>query len=310
MSEEKKDVYSTNPDDYVLRTEIGRGAFATVYLATCVPLGKEVAIKILDLDQLDASWEEIRKEITVMGLLSHPNVVRYLCSFVVEKEIWLVMPLLAAGSCMDIMRRHYPQGYNDEILIATLLKEALKGLLYFHKDGRVHRDVKAGNILISAEGQVQLGDFGVAGTLIEAGDKKPRRTFVGTPCWMAPEVMEQAHGYDYKADIWSFGITALELAFGRPPYANYQPMKVMLLTLQEDPPTPAIYEDNPKKMSKSFRDMISKCLKKDPSKRPSAEKLMEHKFFKQAKDSEYVKEKLLNVIPPPVRNPLFFSQSS
>lgn len=120
-----------------------------------------------------------------MGMLKHPNVVRFLCSFVVEREIWLVMPLLAGGSCADIMKRNFPSGLNDEVLIATILRETLKGLLYFHKDGRIHRDVKAGNVLISNEGEVQIADFGVAGTLVEAGDrKKTRRTFVGTPCWM------------------------------------------------------------------------------------------------------------------------------
>eukprot|EP00475_Leptophrys_vorax_P026065 TRINITY_DN3652_c0_g1_i1.p1 TRINITY_DN3652_c0_g1~~TRINITY_DN3652_c0_g1_i1.p1 ORF type:complete len:422 (-),score=113.53 TRINITY_DN3652_c0_g1_i1:47-1276(-) len=292
--------YPTNSEEYILKAEIGKGAFATVYLATCTTLNSDVAIKILDLDELDANWEEVRKEIAVMGMLNHPNVVRFLCSFVVEREIWLVMPLLAGGSCADIMKRNFPQGLNDEVLIATILKETLRGLLYFHKDGRIHRDVKAGNILISSEGDVQIADFGVAGTLVEAGDrKKTRRTFVGTPCWMAPEVMEQSQGYDYKADIWSFGITALELAYGRPPYSQYQPMKVMLLTLQESPPTPDVYEDNPKKVSKHFRDLVTKCLKKEPTKRPTAEKLLEHKFFKLAKDKQYVIDHLLNLVPRP-----------
>jgi serine/threonine-protein kinase OSR1/STK39 len=159
---------------------------------------------------------------------------------------------------------------------------------------------QAGNVLISSDGEVQIADFGVAGTLVEAGDrKKTRRTFVGTPCWMAPEVMEQSQGYDYKADIWSFGITALELAYGRPPYSQYQPMKVMLLTLQEPPPTPEVYEDNPKKISKHFRDLVAKCLKKEPGKRPTAEKLLEHKFFKLAKDNKYVVDHLLNLVPRP-----------
>lgn len=292
--------YPTDPEEYVLKAEIGRGAFATVYMAYCKSIDKDVAIKILDLDELDANWDEVRKEISIMGMLNHPNVVKYLCSFVVEREIWLVMPLMAGGSCADIMKRNYPQGYLDETLIATILKETLQGLLYFHKDGRIHRDVKAGNILISSEGEIQIADFGVAGTLIEAGDrKKARRTFVGTPCWMAPEVMEQTHGYDYKADIWSFGITALELAHGRPPYSQYQPMKVMLLTLQEPPPTCDVYEDSTKKLSKSFKDLVAKCLQKDPTKRPTAAKLLEHKFLKQAKNSSYVVESLLSKIPKP-----------
>lgn len=209
-----------------------------------------------------------QKEIAVMGLLNHPNVVRCLCSFVVDQEIWLVMPLLSGGSCADIMKRNFPKGFDDEYLIATILREALQGLAYLHKDGRIHRDVKAGNILISTDGEVQIADFGVAGTLVEAGDRrKHRKTFVGTPCWMAPEVMEQTSGYDQKADMWSFGITAFELAFGSPPYAQFQPMKVMILTLQEEPPTPEVYQDNQKRFSRSFRSMVAACLKKDPSKR-------------------------------------------
>lgn len=223
---EEKKIYPMEADSYVLRAEIGRGAFASVYMATCPELQEDVAVKILALDELQTSWDEVRKEITMMHSLLHPNVVRCYCSFVVGKEIWLIMPLLSGGSCADILKKNFPNGFDDEALIATLLRNTLLGLEYFHNNGSIHRDVKAGNILISAEGEVQMADFGVAGSMIEAGLRRDRQTFVGTPCWMAPEVMEQQEGYSYSADIWSFGITAMELAYGRPPYSHYQPMKV------------------------------------------------------------------------------------
>jgi len=140
-------------------------------------------------------------------------------------------------------------------------------------------------------------------------EKKIRQTFTGTPCWMAPEVMEQTNGYDYKADIWSFGITAMELAYGTAPYAKFQPMKVLLLTLQEEPPTCDIYKDTTHKFSKHFYSLISKCLRKDPLKRPNATKLLSHKFFKKAKDASYIAQQIfkkLPAVPPP--NPLAIKQ--
>ena len=234
-----------------------------------------------------------------MSLLHHPNVVKIKTSFIVNSDLWIVMPLLQAGSCASLMKHLAPNGFKDEALIATILRETLQGLMYFHKDGRIHRDLKAGNILIGAQGEVQLADFGVAGTLMENGDrKKNRQTFTGTPCWMAPEVMEHTNGYDEKADIWSFGITAMELGYGRAPYAKYQPMKVMLLTISEDPPTPDIYKDNSYQFSKNYASLIAKCLRRDTKKRPTAKKLMEHKFFKVARGREYIIEKLVSRLPP------------
>jgi len=290
--------YPSSADAYILLSEIGRGAFATVYRAKLKIRHEEVAVKILDLEELNTNWDEIRKDIQIMRSMQHPNVVPVYTAFVEEEELWIVMPLLAAGSCANIMKQLYPHGIKDEGVIAYILFEVLKGLQYFHKNDKIHRDVKAGNILLSRHGEVQLADFGVAGTLMENGDrKKNRSTFVGTPCWMAPEVMEQSRGYNSKADIWSFGITAMELGYGRAPYATYPPMKVLLMTMQEDPPTCEIYKD-PFRFSRHFQDMISKCLRKDISRRYSAEKLMKHKFFEHMAPVSHVIEKLIRPLPP------------
>ena len=120
------------------------------------------------------------------------------------------MPILSAGSCLDVLRLNFPSGCIDEAVIATLLKETLEGLKYFHENQQIHRDIKAGNILLDMEGNVYISDFGVSASL-KRGQK--RKTLVGSPCWMAPEVMEQV-GHDYSADVWSVGVTAIELAEG------------------------------------------------------------------------------------------------
>lgn len=288
--------YSAIASDYKLLEEIGYGASATVYRAIYLPFNEVVAVKCLDLDRCNSNLDDIRKEAQTMSLIDHPNVIRAFCSFVVDRNLWVVMPFMAEGSCLHLMKIAYPDGF-EESAISSILKETLKALEYLHRQGHIHRDVKAGNILLDTNGAVKLADFGVSACMFDTGDRqRSRNTFVGTPCWMAPEVLQPGSGYNFKADIWSFGITALELAHGHAPFSKYPPMKVLLMTIQNAPP--GLDYDRDKRFSKSFKEMVAMCLVKDQTKRPTAEKLLKHSFFKHAKPLELSVKRLFADLPP------------
>lgn len=258
---------------------------------------QECAIKVLNLDHVDSNLSEIRLEVQSMRLSSHPNILPCHAAFVKSTDLWLVTQLMRKGSslhCLKVARRRardigqpIPK-MEDHILY--ILHETLKGLQYIHDNGQIHRDIKAGNILIDSDGRVCIADFGVSGWLVNAGTQQEKaQTFVGTPCWMGPEVMEQVNGYDYKADIWSLGITALELAKGYAPYARYPPMKVLIRTIQEDPPSLDTYEEEDgmedefeqveEDFSSNFRKFVDRCLQKNPAKRPKAQELLTSKHL-------------------------------
>ncbi|KAL1824617.1 serine/threonine-protein kinase BLUS1 [Daucus carota subsp. sativus] len=296
MSQASDRRFPLNAQDYRLFEEVGEGVSATVYRALCVPLNETVAIKVLDLEKCNNDLDGIRREVQTMSLINHPNLLRAHCSFTSGHNLWVVMPYMAGGSCLHIMKSAFPEGL-EEPVIATLLREVLKALVYLHAHGHIHRDVKAGNILVDSNGAVKLADFGVSAGMFDTGDRqRSRNTFVGTPCWMAPEVMQQLHGYDFKADIWSFGITALELAHGHAPFSKYPPMKVLLMTLQNAPP--GLDYERDRRFSKSFKELVAACLVKDPKKRPSSEKLLKHHFFKHARSVDYLSRTILEGLSP------------
>ncbi|KAF2166356.1 hypothetical protein M409DRAFT_66800 [Zasmidium cellare ATCC 36951] len=271
-------------DEYQMLEELGSGSFGTVYRAIHKPTGDFVAIKHIDLEGSDDDIREIQQEISLLATCSSEYVTRYRSSFVRGVKLWIVMEYLGGGSCLDLLKP-CPKGM-EERYIVIIMRELLRGLDYLHSTGKIHRDIKAANILLSETGQVKIADFGVAAQLTNI--KSQRLTFVGTPFWMAPEVIQEA-GYDFRADIWSLGITAMEIALGEPPRSDVHPMKVLFLIPKEKPPR---LEGS--RFSKEFKDFVSLCLNKEAERRPSAKALLKHAFIKKAGKTEVLQELVQN----------------
>ncbi|CAG4950701.1 unnamed protein product [Parnassius apollo] len=251
--------------------KLGEGSYGSVYKALHKESGQVLAIKQVPVD---TDLQEIIKEISIMQQCDSPYVVKYYGSYFKNTDLWIVMEYCGAGSVSDIMRLRKKTLSEDEI--ATILIDTLKGLEYLHRRRKIHRDIKAGNILLNTEGHAKLADFGVAGQLTDTMAK--RNTVIGTPFWMAPEVIQEI-GYDCVADIWSLGITALEMAEGKPPYGDIHPMRAIFMIPTKPPPS----FREPDQWSPEFIDFVSQCLVKNPEERATAEYLLTHEFIGNAK---------------------------
>ncbi|KAI0322324.1 kinase-like domain-containing protein [Amylostereum chailletii] len=292
------------------------------------------ALKVLDLDSLPQSaLHLLQRETQMMSLSKHPNVLRVRGTWIDGHKIYIALRLMNAGSAADVMRYGWPGGMEEDV-VRCILRQSLEGLNYLHVNGFIHRDIKAANLLIDDDGTVLLGDLGVAAPLHDEDHShshtqdretgggaiksdrsitfdpamvaaprpvRPkrvgkRRSFVGTPCWMAPELISGKH-YDSSADIWSFGITALELAQGRAPRSRESPSAVLLQTVHNASPT-LDRDGGVHKYSRAFKELIDSCLVRDPSLRPTASQLLQMAFFKNAKRKTYLVNTILRGLPP------------
>ncbi len=267
---------------YEILEKLGQGNYGVVYKVRKRQTNEIFAAKISTI--LKSNIENFKKEINVLKQSNSPYIIKYYNSYIKNNKIWIIIEYCDCGSILDLMRITKKTLKENEI--SSIIKNILKGLIFLHDQKKIHRDIKAGNILLTKNGYAKIGDFGVSTQLMHSFSKKISK--IGTPYWMSPEVISQSN-YDSKCDIWSLGITCIEMAEGKPPYSEIRTFLVMKKIISNPPKGLS----NPNLWSKDFNDFVMKCLTFDPLKRPSAKDLIKHNFITKVNNGKFVIEKLI-----------------
>ena len=285
----------SNPEDlFTLLYPIGNGGFGKVYKAIHNSSKQVYAIKIIDYTKgnindksnISFNYNSIQQETSLMRLVNKSDyIIKYYGSYFSRESntIWLILEYCSSGSAVDLM---LSMGRTlSEVEVATIMEMILKGLIYIHKLNLIHRDIKGANIMLSEDGYAKLGDFGVG---IRMTNEEYRTSKKGSPHWMSPQVILNKN-YDMKTDIWSLGITCLELVEGEPPFADLNPEEVMEHIAKKPPKAEDVID--PKEHTRDFIDFVNGCLEINPKKRPTAEALIKHPFIKKlSKKKEFLKK--------------------